>query len=115
MAKPFMATPVFDPAQVLGCTEAEALRLLAGKRVTPGEVESVALEHYDWRRHAHDPSSYWVTATQAARILHKSPSMVRRMLDEGRLPCVEHVSGVRLMRRHQIEEVREARIHTIRR
>ena len=105
-----MSTPVFDPANVLGCSEEEALLLLNGKRVTPGEVESVAVEHYDWRRHMRDPRSYWVTATQVAYILHTSPTVVKRMLDENRLPYVVHTSGVRLMRRHQIEELAAARI-----
>jgi hypothetical protein len=59
---------------------------------------------YDWRGHLRDPQSYWVTVSQAARILHSSPSRVRRMLDEDRLPYVTHASGVRLMRRQQIEE-----------
>jgi hypothetical protein len=105
-----MTTPVFDPASVLGCTEDEALLLLNGKRVTPGEVESVAAAHYDWRRHMRDPRSYWVTATQAAYILRVSPTVVKRMLDDGRLPYVAHSSGVRLMRRHEIEELASARI-----
>jgi len=105
-----MSTPVFDPAKVLGCTEDEARSLLNGKRVTPGEVESVAVEHYDWRRHMRDPRSYWVTATQAAYLLHTSPTVVKRMLDEHRLRYVVHTSGVRLMRRHEIEELAAARI-----
>ena len=105
-----MSTPVFDPAKVLGCTEEEARSLLNGKRVTPGEVESVAVEHYDWRRHMRDPRSYWVTATQAAYLLHTSPTVVKRMLDEHRLRYVVHTSGVRLMRRHEIEELAAARI-----
>ena len=105
-----MSTPVFDPTNVLGCTEEEALSLLNGKRVTPGEVESVAVEHYDWRRHLRDPRSYWVTVTQVASILHTSPSVVKRMLDEHRLRYVVHTSGVRLMRRHEIEELAAARI-----
>ncbi|MFL6134662.1 MAG: hypothetical protein ACJ72A_17790 [Nocardioidaceae bacterium] len=105
-----MSTPVFDPANVLGCTEEEARSLLNGKRVTPGEVESVAVEHYDWRRHMRDPRSYWVTVTQVAYLLHTSPTVVKRMLDEHRLRYVVHTSGVRLMRRHEIEELAAARI-----
>src|SRR3954453_16718061 len=105
-----MSTPVFDPANVLGCTEEEARSLLNGNRVTPGEVESVAVEHYDWRRHMRDPNSYWVTVTQVAYLLHTSPPVVKRMPDEHRLRCVVHTSGVRLMRRHEIEELAAARI-----
>jgi predicted alpha/beta hydrolase len=100
----------FQPAQVLGCTEDEAALLLAGKRVTPGEVEAIAMTVYDWRRHLRDPRSYWLTATQAAAVLHVSTPVVRRMLDEDRLPHVTHVSGVRLMRRHDIEDLALARM-----
>jgi hypothetical protein len=99
-----MSTPVFDPALVLGCDEAEAAALLRGRRITPGEVESVALTSYQWWRHLRDRRSYWVTTSQAARILQLSPSVVRRMLDNDLLPHVVHSSGVRLMRRHEIEE-----------
>ncbi len=103
-----MSTRTFDPVRVLGTSPEQAARLLAGKRVTPGEVESVAATHYDWRRHLRDPRSYWATVSQAARILHLSPTVVRRMLDEGRLPYVVHVSGVRLMRRDQLEDLARA-------
>ena len=99
-----MTQTVFDPTEVLGCSRAEATALLRGRRVTPGEVESLAMSVYDWRRHLRDPRSYWVTVSEAARLLHASPSRVRRLLDEDRLPYVMHASGVRLMRRHQIEE-----------
>ena len=100
-----MRANVFDPAHVLGCSAEEAQALLRGKRVTPGEVESVALKHYAWRRHVRDPQSYWVTTTQAAEILDVSSEAVRRQLDERRLPHVVHASGVRLMRRQQIERL----------
>jgi hypothetical protein len=101
--------PTFDPVHVLGCSEVEAARLLAGKVVTPGEVEAAAMVHYDWRRHSRDPRSYWVTVTQAAHILHVSPTVVKRMLEDDRLPHVFHMSGVRLMRRHEIEDVASSR------
>jgi hypothetical protein len=94
--------PEFDPVRVLGCSEDEAAELLRGRRITPGEVESVALSSYQWWRHLRDPRSYWVTTSQAARLLHLAPSVVRRMLDDDRLPYVVHSSGVRLMRRHEI-------------
>jgi hypothetical protein len=94
----------FDPANILGCSGDEAARLLQGRRVTPGEVEALAVYYYDWRRHSRDPQSYWVTVNQAARILHLSPGVVEWMLSERRLPHVLHASGVRLMRRHEIEQ-----------
>jgi Helix-turn-helix domain len=102
-----MSSRVLDPALVLGCTEDEAVVLLQGRRVTPGEVETVALTAYQWWRHLRDPRSYWLTTSQTARVLHLSPSVVRRMLDEERLPHVLHSSGVRLTRRHEMEELAE--------
>ena len=75
----------FDPVRVLGCSEDEAAELLRGRRITPGEVETVALSSYQWWRHLRDPRSYWVTTSQAARLLHLAPSVVRRMLDQDRV------------------------------
>lgn len=98
-----MRSSAFNPAHVLGCSPNEARSLLQGKRVTPGEVESVALKHYSWRRHIHDPESYWITVSQAADILEISPGKVKQLLGEERLPHVVHASGVRLMRRQQIQ------------
>lgn len=92
----------FDPVLILGCSEDQAVELLRGRRVTPGEVEALALVHYEWWRHLRDRHSYWVTVSQAARILHLSPGSVRRLLDDERLAHVLHTSGVQLMRRHEI-------------
>ena len=100
-----MEPTVFDPGKVLGCSLEEARRLMRGRVVTPGEVEGVALEHYQWRAHLQDPDSYWVTAGQAADILGVSQAEVRELLSEGRLPFVMHRSGVKLMRRHQLREI----------
>lgn len=102
-----MSSRVFDPRLVLGCTEDEATALLRGRRVTPGEVESLAVTTYQWWRHLRDPRSYWVTTSQASRIMRVSPSVVRRMIDNDRLPHVVHSSGVRLMRRHEVAELSE--------
>ena len=96
---------MFDPVSILGCSLERARRLMRGHVVTPGEVESVALEHYPWRAHLRDPDSYWVTVGQAADILGVSDAELRRMLTHRRLPYFTHASGVRLMRRAQIEEI----------
>jgi Helix-turn-helix domain len=96
---------VFDPARVLGCSLEQARRLMRGRVVTPGEVESVSLGSYRWRAHLRDPDSYWVTVSQAADILDVSVAELRRMLSERRLPFFTHKSGVRLMRRQQIQEI----------
>jgi hypothetical protein len=99
-----MSDTMFDPVRVLGCTPQEAARLLEGRRVTPGEVEALAVFYYDWRKHSRDPRSYWVTPAQAARILHLSPTVVTQLVDQGRLPSVRHASGMPLMRRHEVVE-----------
>ncbi len=73
--------------------------------MTPGEVESVAFEYYPWRAHLRDPDSYWITLSQAADILGVSDAELRQMLTYRRLPFFTLKSGVRLMRRQQIEEI----------
>lgn len=100
--------PRLDAAHVLGCSEEEAESLLRGRRVTPGEVESIALRHYSWRRHVNDPDSYWLTASRAAAVLRIPQWRVKQLLDSGRLPYDTHVSGVRLMRRRQIQAIADA-------
>src|SRR4051794_21448619 len=98
-------TPRLDLVTILGCTPEEATRLLRGRPVTPGEVEAAARVHYDWRAHLDDPDSYWLTISQASRILGMRPKAVRKLLDSHRLPHIVHASGVRLMRRHEIQAI----------
>lgn len=95
----------FDPTHVLGCSRQQALEHMRGRPVTPGEVEAVAMRTYSWRRHVHDAASYWLTVGQAARLLGSSPAQVRSLLDHRRLRYVVHASGVRLMRRADVEAV----------
>jgi hypothetical protein len=97
----------FEPDRILGCSPREALKITHGRKLSLGEVEALALDKYQWWRHLRDPRSYWVTASQASRLLHISPSVVRRLLDQERLPYVVHSSGVRLMRRHEILRLSE--------
>ncbi len=98
-----MPSQLFDPVSVLGCSPDEARSLLKGHVVTPGEVEAVARSHYNWRKHLHDDRSYWVVASQAARILGVSTSQVNALLQHGGLRYVTHRSGVRMMRRADVE------------
>jgi hypothetical protein len=98
----------FDPAHILGCAPEQALRLFHGRPVTPGEAEGIAEKSYAWRSHLHDPDSYWVTASQAAAILGVPAAEVKRFLDHKQLPHVRHATGVRLMRRKQIEKLASA-------
>lgn len=104
-----MATTTFEPVRVLGVDRTQAERLLRGRRVTPGEVESLAATYYPWRRHVHDPDSYWLTAGQAAEILGLTPASVRRLLEDRVLAHVVHTSGVRLMRRTDVDGLAAAR------
>jgi hypothetical protein len=98
-----MPTKLFDPVSILGCSPDEAKSLLQGHVVTPGEVEAVARSHYPWRKHLRDDTSYWVVTSQAARILGTSSAHVTTLLMQRRLPHVTHRSGVRLMRRTDVE------------
>jgi hypothetical protein len=109
----FGMSPRLDLVTILGCTPEEAARLLRGRPVTPGEVEAAARIHYDWRRHINDPESYWVTISQASRILGMRPKVVRKLLDNRRLPFITHASGVRLMRRHEIEAIARQSDHPV--
>jgi hypothetical protein len=101
---------VFDPAWMLGCSLEEARRLMRGRVITPGEVEGVALEHYAWREHLEDPHSYWMTVPQAAAVLGLAEDELLEELDSRRIAFVTHRSGVRLMRRPQIERVARRRV-----
>jgi excisionase family DNA binding protein len=98
-----------DPIHILGCSREEAVELFHGRPVTPGEAEAIAERSYPWRRHLHDPNSYWITTAEAARILDLTPRHVRRLLDRGQLQYVRHASGVRLMRRAHIVALGETR------
>jgi len=93
----------FDPLSVLGCDEDEFRAVMHGRPVTPGEVEAAARQHYRWRAHIHEDDSYWVTVTEAAGIIGVSTTAVRRLLAEGRLPQLTHVSGVHLIARDDAE------------
>jgi excisionase family DNA binding protein len=100
--------PRLDPTHILGCSREEAVELFHGRPVTPGEAEAIAERSYRWRRHVHDPQSYWITTSEAARILELTPRQVKRLLDRGRLQHVRHVSRVRLMRRAHIVALAES-------
>lgn len=98
-----------DPIHILGCSREEAVDLFHGRPVTPGEAEAIAARSYRWRRHLHDPKSYWITTAEAARILELSPRQVKRLLDRGQIQHVRHASRVRLMRRAHIVALGETR------
>jgi hypothetical protein len=69
------------------------------------EVEGLAAIGglYPWRKHLHDPSSYWVTGAGAADVLGITTSRLNQLADAHRLPFVRHEDGTRLYRREQLE------------
>lgn len=99
----------FDPLTILGCTADEAREWLGGRRVTPGEVEAAAALHYRWRAHLHENDSYWVTIGQAARLAGVTRTEMNRLVASRRLPSIQHISGVRLMRRDRVLQYAAAR------
>ena len=84
--------------------------MLAGRRLALDELEALALKIYSWRRHTHDPDSYWLTVMQASEILGVSIQRVKQLLEKDFLPYVVHASGARLMRREQLLTVANARL-----
>jgi excisionase family DNA binding protein len=60
------------------------------------------------KAHAHKPDDL-MTAIDAARILGLSVDMVRRLAKDGRLPFLSTVSGVRLFRRGNVEDLAHQR------
>jgi hypothetical protein len=72
-------------------------------------VEKAALEHYRTHAHARDPYSYWVTTTQAAALPGISDVRVKQLLNGEKIPFERHRSGKRLMRRHQVDVIGNAR------
>lgn len=101
---------------MLGCLEATvrryvysgAIRELASRskrNLLRADVERLAGEVYDWRKHYDDPRSYWVTDQPAAEILGLSLPALRQLTEAGRIPYVRHRDGTRLYRRRQLETV----------
>jgi len=72
-------------------------------------VDDVLKQHYRPHAHARDPYFYWVTTTQAAAILGISDVRVKQLLNAEKIPFERHRSGKRLMRRHQVEVIGNAR------
>jgi len=102
-----------EAAKILGITELSVARLvLQGVLRKPAkwqrfaldlaEVEQVALERY---RPAHP---YWLTTTEAAKLLGVTPTRVRQLVARGFVPAVSH-QGRNYFRRHQLEVIANAR------
>ena len=97
-----------DAARIIGCSPEEVSGLLNGRSATLESAEQLATEHYRWRVHVNDTSSYWLTLKQAAPILGVSVQRVKQLLATGEVPHVVHRDGVRLMRRKELETLAAA-------
>lgn len=107
-------------AHILGCTPATVRRHVLAGRLPTGEpqrhrtlsradVEALALQVYDHRRHRDDPDSYWVTGQRAADILGVNIARLNQLVAKGFLPFEVHADGTRLYRREQLAIVANAR------
>jgi hypothetical protein len=79
------------------------------RMLSQGDVEQLATLVYDWRDHLHDPTSYWVTGKDAAAVLGFSHQRLGQLAVQERVPYIQHVDGVRLYRRAQLETVANSR------
>jgi len=111
---------VAEACHILGCSHLTYRRLTLEGKLPPRDetrhrtlpidmIEAAAAEVYRWRRHLNDPSAYWVTHEPAARLLNVGLDQVEVVLAGERLPYIDHVDGVRMYRREQVEEVAAAR------
>jgi hypothetical protein len=96
-------------AHILGMLAWQAERILGAGPYELEAVERAALEHYQPSAHRADRFSYWLTSGAAAELMGVSPARVKRMVTADRLPYVTHRSGLRLLRRHQVEVITNAR------
>ncbi|MGI8433754.1 MAG: hypothetical protein ACR2LE_03315 [Nocardioidaceae bacterium] len=118
--RPVDAITLRESAAILGCTISSVRRrilegrLAAGKRyrhrtLSRADVEALAVETYAWARHLHDPTSYWVTGSDAAAVLGVNRSGLGHLARAGLLPYVVHRSGTRMYRRAQLTVIGNAR------
>lgn len=96
-------------AHILGMLAWQAEKILGAGPYELEAVERAALEHYQPSAHRVDRFSYWLTSGAAAELMGVSPARVKRMVTADRLPYVMHRSGLRLLRRHQVEVIANAR------
>lgn len=106
--------PESEAADILGCSVATVRRHVAADRLQVArgesgpalsriEVEAMAAELYPWRRHVHDPQSYWVTGAQAADVLGVTVARLDQLSDAHQVPFLRHEDRTRLYRRSELE------------
>jgi hypothetical protein len=98
-----------DAAHMLGMLPWQAERILGAGPYTLEALDVAAMEHYQPTAHREDPYSYWLTIAQAAGVLGLSVARLKQLATADRVPYIVHRSGQRLMRRHQLEVIANAR------
>ena len=109
-----------EAARIVGCStrtlvrHIEAGRLPAGpkneqRKVSRADAEALALRLPSSRLAFDSDSSYWVGATNAAKLLGVNVSRLNQLVAAGRVPFEVHADGRRLYRRDQLRTVANAR------
>jgi hypothetical protein len=103
------AMTLAEAAHILGMLPWQAELVLGRIQYDLDAVERVAQSRYRPGAHRYDRFSYWVGTAQAAEILGLSTARVKQLCTAEKIPYVFHCSGARLMRRHQVEILADAR------
>jgi len=103
------AVTLAEAAHILGMLPWQAELVLDETQYDLDAVEGVAQARYRPGAHRHDRFSYWVGTAQAAEILGLSTARVKQLCSAEKIPYLFHRSGARLMRRHQVEVMANAR------
>jgi hypothetical protein len=98
-----------EAAHILGVLPWQAERILGAGPYTLEGVDLAAMEHYQPLAHREDGYSYWLTSGQAAKVMGISVARLHQLAAADLVPYLVHRSGVRLMRRHQVEVIANAR------
>lgn len=118
--RPIDGITLAEAAYILGSSTSAVRRLILAGRLSHGrryehrcisrsEVEALATELYDWRKHLQTPESYWLTGQRAAEVLGVNTARLKQLAARGFLPHETHHDGTRLYRREQLEVVANAR------
>jgi excisionase family DNA binding protein len=114
--RPLDPVSISQAAWILGCSRSTVQRMINDGRLPAGEpysrgrlsradVERVSSMVYPWRRHLHDPWSYWVTGQDAADLLGIGAPRLEQLAGADRIPSVMHRDGTRMYRRTQLQRL----------
>jgi hypothetical protein len=98
-----------EAAHILGMLPWQAELVLGETDYDLDAVEQVAQVRYRPVAHRHDRFSYWVSTAQAAEILGVSTARVKQLCVAEEIPYLAHRTGTRLMRRHHVQAIADAR------